>query len=72
MMLQTFSNVLDANKARWMGETEIVRAAHPGKRDSEITDAQWGDVLRSLSEIKARGFARSRRIGPNDYVWRAK
>lgn len=62
------ANLLNANKGRWMGETEIVRACYPGRRDSQISVEEWAAVI---DAIRASG-AKSRNIGFNEFIWKAK
>lgn len=65
--LEQITSILVANKSRWLGETEIVRAVYPDRRDSQISDVEWQAVISGLREIKAR----SKNIGWNEIVWRA-
>lgn len=67
-MNEQLTSLLSANKGRWMGETEIVRAMYPGRRDSQISDGEWSSVIRAL---RATG-AKSRNIGFNEFVWKAR
>ena len=65
-MQQQINSILTTNKGRWMGETEIVRAAYPGRRDSQISDAEWQAVIAALRTSGAQ----SRNVGWNEFVWK--
>lgn len=50
----------------YQSETAIIRAVY-GKRDSEISDAEWQAVTQAL-----RIVGKSKNIGRNEYAWCAK
>lgn len=70
--IQQVTNILTRNKSRWLGETEIIRLVYPDRRDSQIGDAEWWNVVRCLEEIKLQGCVQSRNIGFNAFVWKVK